>query len=98
MHDCAVNMHVFAVGQQQGAPKKGSIFWPRNGPEKGEGRLSAFTLWGANFRPHCGGHFWAPGPKKPAQSRTTGTAGNVAHATDEGSEKASETRQQKNEV
>ena len=38
--------------ERRGAPKKGAIFWPKNGSQKGEGRLSAFTLWGANFGPH----------------------------------------------
>ena len=44
--------------QQATGPKKGAILWPRNGRQKGEGRQSALTVWGAKFGPHGGGQFW----------------------------------------
>jgi len=43
--------------RKKAGPQNGAILWPKNGRQKGEGRQSALTLWGANFGPPGGGSF-----------------------------------------
>ena len=64
--------------RKKAGPKNGAILWPKNGRQKGEGRQSALTLWGANFGPPGGESFLGARLWKRACGRREPAGGNSA--------------------